>query len=59
MISGLPDPCTLRLSGAVTLAPAVVTGGSVTITSTVPGAITLRVTADPTHKAWEVTIHAA
>lgn len=57
-ISGLPDPCTLALRGAVTLAPTAVTGGSVAITSTVPGSITVQITADPVYKAWEATIHA-
>lgn len=57
-ISGLPDPCTVALHGAVTQAPTVVIGGNVTITSTVPGTITVQITADPVYQAWEATIHA-
>lgn len=58
VVSGLPDPCTVQLRGVVTAGPTTVTGGSVTITSTVPGTITVRVTSEPTHKAWETTINA-
>jgi len=58
VISGLPDPCVVAMRGALTVPRTVVSGGSVTITSTVPGDIILRVTADPAYLAWEVTIHA-
>ena len=58
IVSGLPDPCTVSTTGSVTLPPTEVTGGSLTITATVPGTIHLRVTAEPTHLPWEVTIHA-
>lgn len=58
-IAGLPDPCRVSISGAVQAGPAEVTGGTLTLTSTVPGAIRVAVTADPTHKPWETTIHAA
>lgn len=59
VIAGLPDPCRVAISGAVQAGPAEVTGGTLTLTSTVPGAIRVAVTADPTHKPWETTIHAA
>ena len=59
VISGLPDPCTVSITGSVALPPTAVVGGSVTITATVPGSIHLRVTAEPTHLPWEVTLHAA
>jgi hypothetical protein len=58
-ISGLPDPCRVMVTGAVQAGPLDVTGGTLTLTSTQPGDIRVSVTADPTHKAWEVTIHAA
>lgn len=59
VISGLPDPCRVTITGAVQAGPVEVAGGTLTLTSTQPGAIRVSVTADPTHKAWEVTIHAA
>ena len=58
VISGLPDPCTLSITGSIALPPTAVVGGSVTITATVPGAIILRVIADPAYLAWETTINA-
>lgn len=58
-IAGLPDPCRVMISGAVLAGPAVVAGGTLTLTSTQPGAIRVSVTAEPTHKAWETIIHAA
>lgn len=58
-ISGLPDPCRVTITGAVQAGPVEVAGGTLTLTSTQPGAIRVAVTADPTHKPWEVTIHAA
>lgn len=59
VISGLPDPCRVTITGAVQAGPVEVAGGTLTLTSTQPGAIRVAVTADPTHKPWEATIHAA
>ena len=58
VISGLPDPCTVSITGSVALPPTEVAGGSLAITATVPGSIHLRVTAEPTHLPWETTLHA-
>jgi hypothetical protein len=58
VLSGLPDPCTITVRGAVQAGPQEVTGGSLTLTSTAIGAITISVTADPVYKPWETTIHA-
>jgi len=58
VLSGLPDPCTVTITGAVLAGPLTITGGSLTLTSTTPGAIAIRVTADPAWKPWEATIHA-
>jgi hypothetical protein len=58
VISGLPDPCRVRIAGAVQAGPVEVAGGTLTLTSTRQGAIRVSVTADPTHKPWEVAIHA-
>lgn len=59
LITGLPNPCSVTIAGAAEVAPAEVAGGTLALTSTQPGAITIRVTADPTHKPWETVIHAA
>ena len=59
VLDNLPDTCTVTITGAVTAGPVEVTGGALTLTSTQPGAITVSVRADPTHKPWETTIHAA
>lgn len=58
VLSGLPDPCTVTVRGAVSAGPLEVTGGSLTLTSTTPGAITVVITADPVWKPWEGTVHA-
>lgn len=59
VISGLPDPCTVQVTGPAPVGPLEVTGGSLTLTATLPGAYRVRVSADPTHKPWDVTIHAS
>ena len=58
VVSGLPDPCVVAIRGAITVPRTAVSGGSVTITATVPGDVVLRVTADPTYLAWETILHA-
>jgi len=58
VIAGLPDPCLVVVSGAVAAGLMDVTGGELALTSTVPGAIHVRVTANPVWKPWEGTIHA-
>ena len=58
VIAGLPDPCRVTITGAVSAGPVDVVGGTLALTSTQPGAIKVTVRADPTHKAWETTIHA-
>jgi hypothetical protein len=59
VITGLPEPCRVTITGAVQAGPVEVSGGTLTLTSTQPGAIRVAVTADPACKAWEVIIHAA
>ena len=58
MLLGLPAPCTVTVRGVVSAGPLEVTGGSLTLTSTAPGANTIAITADPIWKPWEDTIHA-
>lgn len=58
VITGLPTPCVVAVSGVFTAPPTAVTDGMVTLTATAPGTLTIRVTADPAYKAWETTIHA-
>lgn len=58
VLSDLPDPCLLEISGAVTWGPGEVTGGSAVITSTAPGRILLRVTAGAGFLAWEGAVDA-
>jgi len=57
-ISGLPDPCKVTVSGAVALAPTTVTGGSLDLSSTVRGSLTVRIERDPEFRAWTATINA-
>jgi hypothetical protein len=57
-ISGLPDPCTVAITGAISVAATTVTGGSITLTSNTVGAIRVRVTADPQYLAWSTDLNA-
>lgn len=57
-ISGLPDPCTVRLLGSLAWGPGEVSGGVLSITSSTPGDIRVRITAGPPYLKWEGTIHA-
>lgn len=57
-ITGLPDPCTVSLTGVQTVAPTVVTGGTIEITANAPGTIAVSVTADPAYLPWSTTIDA-
>lgn len=57
-IGGLPDPCVITVTGAVSFGPAVVTGGGGTISTNAVGPIVVRVTADPLFVPWEVTLDA-
>ena len=59
VIAGLPDPCTVVVSGAVSTGPLEVAGGELVLTSTVPGAIHVQVTAGVQWRPWEVSIDAA
>jgi len=58
MLSGLPDPCTVTITGVVSAGPLEVTGGSLTITTTTHSAIQISIAATPVWKPWEGTIHA-
>ncbi len=57
VISGLPDPCRVQVNGAFYWLGEVA-GGSLTITSTEPGTLSVTVLNNPTHKPWKTTIHA-
>ena len=59
VIAGLPVPCVVEVTGAVAAGPVEVTGGVVSITSTEPGALRVRITAGVQWRAWEVVINAA
>jgi hypothetical protein len=58
VISGLPDPCTVEISGSFTVPPTPVTGGAITLTTSQPGVLTIRVTADPHYLSKEITLYA-
>jgi hypothetical protein len=58
VITGLPDPCTVTVSGVLAAGPSVVTGGSVTLTSDQPGDITIAVAAAPAWLPWSTVVHA-
>lgn len=57
VITGLPDGAQLAISGAVS-GTGTVGADPIVITSTVPGALRIRARLDPSHLAWETTIHA-
>lgn len=57
LLTGVPEGAVLQVSGAVT-AEGVVTTGSVTITSTIPGTLRLHLTCPPPHLPWRGVIHA-
>lgn len=57
VITGLPDPCDVEISGPVEFETTPVTGGSLSFSSDVPGIYTIRITAFP-FRDFEVTIHA-
>ena len=59
VIVGLPDPCIVVVAGAVSTGPVEVAGGELVLTSTVPGAIHVQVTAGVQWRPWEVSIDAA
>lgn len=56
-ISGLPDPCTVWITGAVNVPPTKVEGGEIVLTSTKAGEITVLVDAHR-YRRLEITIHA-
>ena len=58
VITGLPDPCTVTVRGAMQAGPVTVEGGELVITSTEPGEIRIRVEAKPAYLPWEGVIHA-
>lgn len=57
-ITGLPIPCNVAISGAITVAPFVLSDGVLDITSDVVGDILVSVTAGPPWLAWSVTVSA-
>lgn len=57
-ISGLPDPCRVMIDGPMPIGPTTVTGGTLSITASLPGAWRVRVEADPVYQPWSVTINA-
>lgn len=59
VITGLPDPCTIRIEGALMHGPVAVAGGTLTLTCTTPGTLALLITCEPSHKPWKGNIHAA
>lgn len=58
VITDLPDPCSVKIQGALTHGPVDVTGGTLTLTSTTPGILDLTFTWEPTHKPWKGSINA-
>jgi hypothetical protein len=57
-VTGLPQPCMVEISGAVSLEPTEVTDGELVITSTRSGLIRLRFTRDPDYEPKELVIRA-
>lgn len=57
-IGALPDPCSVTITGVLTAGPTDVTGGSIDISSDVPGDLTVSVSADPVWLSWSTILHA-
>jgi UDP-glucose 6-dehydrogenase len=58
VISGLPNPCTVVVSGPVAAGPEIVNDGSVVLSCDTPGSIVVSVAADPAYMSWSGTIYA-
>jgi hypothetical protein len=58
-ITGLPMPCTVTVSGALSAGPLTVTDGTVVLTCDHPGDLILNVTAEPAWLPYTVTVHAS
>lgn len=58
VITGLPDPCTVIITGAVAWGPAEVAGGTLTLTASMPGAFRVGVVAGPGLIAQEIALDA-
>jgi hypothetical protein len=57
-VSGLPNPCSVTISGVLTAGPTPVTDGTIDLTSDLAGALVVTVTADPAFLPWSTTINA-
>lgn len=58
IISGIPEGAVVQMFGVVKVAPTVVTGGSVTLTCSVPGKIHVQARCPAPYLDWMGTIHA-
>jgi hypothetical protein len=57
-IGGIPTGAVAQVSGAVTAGPETISDGSLTLTSTTTGSITVSISAPPTYFDWSVTLDA-
>lgn len=58
VVAGLPQPCRVSIRGVAQWGPETVDDGEVVITSSLPGALEVRVEAPPSYRAWRTVIHA-
>ncbi len=58
VVAGIPEAAVLTVRGAISVAPTSVSGGTVTLTTTTPGALRLSVRCAPPFLTWEATVHA-
>ena len=61
VVSGLPDPCTVTVTGpgAAAWGPHPVEGGELVLTATEPGDLVVSVAAPPRYLPFETTVHAS
>jgi hypothetical protein len=57
-ITGLPDPCSVSITGVLAVAPTTVTGGTISLTANAVGDLNIMVTAAPAYLPWSTTVHA-
>lgn len=58
-IASYPAGCTVRISGAASYGPALLTDPTLVLTLSTPGSLTVDLEASPVYRPWQVVINAA